>query len=409
MALNTGVSGAKVKFTNAFNVQGSIPLDARTILNNKNDLLSISDHFDVNGNNVYLYPGIIVYCKDTKEELAYIGPVQDDGGILITDAQTLSNWKTVINGNSTGDMSTARIVSITPTDTNTLATYKFTDGNGNVINGSATIDIPKDKFFSGSTMGNMDDEFDSSTGAITKKGTGNAAIELVYTNSDGTYSWNKIDVQDLIKGQQFGNGLAVNEGVVSIVSDGVNDSSFLAIGEDTIGLSGITKAIKDSADALKNTIDAYTVNTYAISSNPVLNGADIKLNGYSQSTATDESALTLSATDTVNIAFGKLSKTIADNEITIAASLNDLNARIVADKEIEGQTGEEYSVNTASTYISGATDMNNADVLLDSAIKVNSDSIKSNKLTAVDPTEIIITEYSSGSTIELGIIDAGTY
>ena len=62
------------------------------------------------------------------------------------------------------------------------------------------------------------------------------------------------------------------------------------------------------ADGLKTTIDAYTVNGKKISENPVLNGGDVKLDGYTIAASSDSVA----ATDTVNVAIGKLEKSIAD-------------------------------------------------------------------------------------------------
>ena len=62
------------------------------------------------------------------------------------------------------------------------------------------------------------------------------------------------------------------------------------------------------ADGLKTTIDAYTVNGKKISENPVLNGGDVKLDGYTIAASSDSVA----ATDTVNAAIGKLEKSIAD-------------------------------------------------------------------------------------------------
>lgn len=71
-------------------------------------------------------------------------------------------------------------------------------------------------------------------------------------------------------------------------------------------------------------IKAYTVNAKAISTNPVLNGADISLDGYTEATGTNEQ-LFLASTDTVNVAFGKVAKIISDNEEVTSKALNVLN------------------------------------------------------------------------------------
>lgn len=74
---------------------------------------------------------------------------------------------------------------------------------------------------------------------------------------------------------------------------------------DKAELSGATaQALVDAkayTDSAKQATDAYTVNSIAISSNPVLTGSNIKLTGY---TAGDGSAI--AATDSINDAIAKL-------------------------------------------------------------------------------------------------------
>lgn len=60
-------------------------------------------------------------------------------------------------------------------------------------------------------------------------------------------------------------------------------------------------SIADQINAVKDTIDAYTVNGKAISTNPVLNGADVALTGY---TAVEGGLV--AATDSVNAAINKI-------------------------------------------------------------------------------------------------------
>ena len=77
-----------------------------------------------------------------------------------------------------------------------------------------------------------------------------------------------------------------------------------------------------AAAAAKTTIDAYTVNAKAISTSPVLNGADIKLDGYT--VASTNAAV--SATDTVNQAIGKVEKQIADVKTTADGALQSISS-----------------------------------------------------------------------------------
>lgn len=76
--------------------------------------------------------------------------------------------------------------------------------------------------------------------------------------------------------------------------------------------------LQDNIDAT----NAHTINTHRLDSNPVLNGTDIKLDGYAKATGTTPTDLDVKATDTASAAFGKVQKRIevdkadADDKIT---------------------------------------------------------------------------------------------
>lgn len=78
------------------------------------------------------------------------------------------------------------------------------------------------------------------------------------------------------------------------------------------------KTLQDNIDAT----NAHTINTHRLDSNPVLNGTDIKLDGYTKATGTTPVDLDIKSTDTTSIAFGKVQKRIevdkadADDKIT---------------------------------------------------------------------------------------------
>ena len=66
------------------------------------------------------------------------------------------------------------------------------------------------------------------------------------------------------------------------------------------------KTLQDNIDAT----NAHTINTHRLDSNPVLNGTDIKLDGYTKATGTTSDDLDIKSTDTTSIAFGKVQKRI---------------------------------------------------------------------------------------------------
>lgn len=76
--------------------------------------------------------------------------------------------------------------------------------------------------------------------------------------------------------------------------------------------------LQDNIDAT----NAHTINTHRLDSNPVLNGTDIKLDGYVKATGTTPADLDVKVTDTTSAAFGKVQKRIevdkadADDKIT---------------------------------------------------------------------------------------------
>lgn len=76
--------------------------------------------------------------------------------------------------------------------------------------------------------------------------------------------------------------------------------------------------LQDNIDAT----NAHTINTHRLDSNPVLNGTDIKLDGYEKNAGTTPTDLDVKVTDTTSAAFGKVQKRIevdkadADDKIT---------------------------------------------------------------------------------------------
>ena len=88
--------------------------------------------------------------------------------------------------------------------------------------------------------------------------------------------------------------------------------------------------IPEDINNTKNVIDAYTINGYKISENPVLDCSDILLTRY---TINEEDDSQLSSDDTVNIAFSKLQTQIN----------NEVNSRITAISDIRNLLNNEIT------------------------------------------------------------------
>ena len=165
------------------------------------------------------------------------------------------------------------------------SSYQLQDKAGNAM--GVTIDIPKDMVVSAGEVKTVDTTGQPYSGAVI----GDKYIDLTIANTDSTHIY--IPVKDLVDVYTAGNGINVSgSNVISAVVDPTSES-FLTLETTGIKLSGVQTAI--------NTIGAYTVNTKAINTNPVLTGADIALTGYTPVTGG-----TVAAADSINAAINKL-------------------------------------------------------------------------------------------------------
>lgn len=88
------------------------------------------------------------------------------------------------------------------------------------------------------------------------------------------------------------------------------------LAKEVIDREAADTTLDNKIDTTKQTIDNYTVNGHKISTSPVLNGGDVKLDNYTISTATGAD-LDVKPTDTTNQAFGKLAKEIDDTKAEV--------------------------------------------------------------------------------------------
>lgn len=275
--------------------------------------------------------------------------------------------------------------------------YQFLDSDNTQI--GENIDIPKDSHI-------------VSINYIT---TGEHAqnLEYVYVDVSGNTQTTYVDMSELVIEAEFASGVTATNHVVHGVVDPTSET-FLTVGGDGFKLSGVQNAITSAIEALDVTDDAAVAGQYVaaieetdgvVAVKTRANVSEAVLNNYakgSDGTAVD-------ATDTVNQAISKLevqidnaeaaAKTVVaegtdvgDNmsivetagddghkiftiNLTDVASKDALDAEIAARKAVDGQNGQTYAANTSANYISGATDLNDADVKLDAALKASDDNI----------------------------------
>ena len=193
----------------------------------------------------------------------------------------------ILSQTADGLLATVAIAKLSSATAGYASSYQLQDKDGNAL--GVTIDIPKDMVVSKGEVKTVETTDQPYSGAVI----GDKYIDLTIANNNGSHIY--IPVKDLVDVYTAGNGINVSgSNVISVVIDPASEG-FLTVSATGVKLAGVQNAI----NAAKATIDAYTINTKAINTNPVLNGADIVLTGYNYSGM-------VTATDTVNSAIQKL-------------------------------------------------------------------------------------------------------
>jgi hypothetical protein len=133
---------------------------------------------------------------------------------------------------------------------------------------------------------------------------------------------------DTALGVRIDTEIAERKAADTTLQDNIDAEKYARTQEDTRLNARIDNEedAREAADTtLQDNIDAtnaHTINTHRLDSNPVLNGTDIKLDGYEKNAGTTPTDLDVKVTDTASAAFGKVQKRIevdkadADDKIT---------------------------------------------------------------------------------------------
>lgn len=264
--------------------------------------------------------------------------------------------------------------------------------------------------------------------------------------SNGLQVTNGVVTVKVGDGLEFGSEATGNKSVkVKIDSTSEKDSQstpvdFLSVSSNGVKVSGIKDEIDRKIAALDVT-DTAAAGQYVSAVNETdgkvamtrANVSEAVLNNYSKGSSADPVA----ATDTVNAAISKLENQVdaamdaataahtavehatGNTHVTVSASqpdqttgkvtytvnetniadADDLTAEIAARKAVDGQSGDTYTANSGANYIASATSLNNADVLLDTALKTADDAMLTqiNGSNAIDVT----TKASKQQTVSL--------
>lgn len=140
-------------------------------------------------------------------------------------------------------------------------------------------------------------------------------------------------------------GIAASKTTISSGASAANNITLPAATQSVAGVMTAADKVKldvtlpNLIDSNKTNIDNYTVNGFKISTNPVLDGADIKITGYTKPSTTGA----LAAADSVNGALGKLEKKLDDEVTNRTNAVSDLTNTVNSNKS----TIDNYTINGA--------------------------------------------------------------
>jgi hypothetical protein len=132
--------------------------------------------------------------------------------------------------------------------------YELQGGDGKLI-GDA-IELPVESALVDVISGKLGASINVNTGAYTE-GTGTATLDFIYRLVDGTYKLTQVKVSDYFTDAHFGRGLNNQDGVVSLL-EGDGNEEYLVIGEDTIAIVGVNRAIETAKNDAIHQSASYT-------------------------------------------------------------------------------------------------------------------------------------------------------
>lgn len=139
--------------------------------------------------------------------------------------------------------------------------------------------------------------------------------------------------------------IAASKTTISTGASATNNITLPAATQSVAGVMTAADKVKldvtlpNLINSNKTNIDNYTVNGFKISTNPVLDGADIKITGYTKPSTTGA----LAAADSVNGALGKLEKKLDDEVTNRTNAVSNLTNTVNSNKS----TIDNYTINGA--------------------------------------------------------------
>ena len=288
---------------------------------------------------------------------------------VIQENGLVSENKDFINAND------VKLSALTPSSTTVKEEYALYNGNGVQLGDS--IKIYKDQSLVSITLEDND-------------GSGKAGQYLKYTYIDvnGDTQSTYVNISSLLVEAEFKSGVtADSNGIVHGVVASASES-FLTVGADGFKLSGVQDAIDSAINGvdtelqeLSGSVQTLSSTTESFSAATVagIAGLDTKISDETTRATAAENSIsgtvnTFSAATVAEIA--RVERKLSDDEKVIAESINQLGAKV--DKVQKGAGLNEdgsYAPHNTAKYIAGATSLDDADMKLDSALKVLAESM----------------------------------
>lgn len=134
------------------------------------------------------------------------------------------------------------------------------------------IKVWKDSSLIRSYLGHVDDALESSASTTVVTGTGDTALCFIYQLADGSYELVAIDVNDFLEESEFGDGLEVDNHIVSVKVD--NESEEVTVYDEATSAETTAPVLSVGPDGVKISNIQAAID-YAVSKNAGLIDADI--------------------------------------------------------------------------------------------------------------------------------------
>lgn len=320
-------------------------------------------------------------------------------------------------------------VSTLDDNSNVKEAYQVVSYTGQWVDGTTigtpvgeVIRIYKDATIHKIYLGYSDDTVNPSDGNTTTGTADEAHLSLnyVYIKDNGTYAMASVPVGNFLREAEFGNGLQVTNGEVSVKVDTTEGAeNFLSVSNTGVKISGVQNAINTAIDGLtvtksgtdgkvtvevaqtKGLVSGVTVSTkgLALDSDVIkgvtVNGVDAQVSAEKKAIVTINGANTavsnayvatkyaepfetkvgtkhIAAGDTVDAAFKKTENTISVLATEVISNEKVTTAAITELAKFAGVTNTDgvikYTPDTNTTYLKTATSVHDATVKLDAAI-----------------------------------------